>query len=93
VGVPIVASHVTGNDEVVVPGRNGFLYPLERPDQAVAMIGEILADSRLAERLSTGGREIFSERFSLEKSIDQLASLYRTYVPETHISNTALFVR
>jgi glycosyltransferase involved in cell wall biosynthesis len=92
-GVPIVASRVTGNDEVVVPGRNGFLYPVDRPDQAVAMIGEILADSRLAERLSTGGREVFGKKFSLEKSIDQLASLYRANFPETHIANTALFVR
>lgn len=76
-GVPIVASHVTGNDEVVIPNRNGLLYSLEDPGQGVAMISEILRDPRLKARLSQGGRELFQASFTLDESISRMASLYR----------------
>ena len=76
-GVPVVATQVVGNDEVVVPGRNGFLFPADRPDQAVAAIGQIVADAALRERLSQGGRAVVAERFSLARGIQQLVGLYR----------------
>ncbi len=75
-GVPIVASQVTGNDEVVIPNRNGLLYSLEDPGQAVAMIKQILGDPRLKERLSKGGRALFQESFTLDESISRMVSVY-----------------
>jgi glycosyltransferase involved in cell wall biosynthesis len=76
-GVPIVASDVVGNDEVVIPNRNGFLYPLEDPGMAVTMIREILADPGLRARLSQDAAEVYRESFTLDKSVSRIASLYR----------------
>ncbi len=76
-GVPIVASHVTGNDEVVIPNRNGFLYFLDNPGQAVTMINTILGDLELKARLSRGGKDLFLELFTLDQSIDHTVAVYR----------------
>ena len=75
-GVPIVASDVVGNDEVVIPNRNGFLFPLENPGAAVSMIHEILVDPGLMARLSQGAVEVYREYFTLDKSVNRIASLY-----------------
>lgn len=76
-GVPIVASAVVGNDEVVIPNRNGFLFPLENPDAAVSMIQEILVDPGLRARLSRGAEAVYRENFTLDSSVSRTASLYR----------------
>ena len=76
-GVPVVASDVVGNDEVVIPNRNGFLFPLENPDAAVLTIQEILVDPGLRERLSRGAEAVYRENFTLDRSVSRIASLYR----------------
>lgn len=76
-GVPVVASDVVGNDEVVIPNRNGFLYPLESPAEAVSMLRDILTDPGLRARLARGAREVYEESFTLDTSVNRVASLYR----------------
>lgn len=46
-GVPVISAAVGGNVELVADGINGRLYPLGRPDQAVAIIRELLGDPLL----------------------------------------------
>lgn len=46
-GVPVVSAATGGNVELVTDGVNGRLYPLGRPDQAVAVIQEILGNPML----------------------------------------------
>lgn len=81
-GVPIVASDVVGNDEVVIPNRNGFLYPLENPAVAVMMLRQILTDLSLRTRLSHGAIEVYREYFTLDRSISRIASLYHAVAPK-----------
>lgn len=81
-GVPIVASDVVGNDEIVIPNRNGFLYPLETPGAAVAKIREIIGDPSLRARLSQGALGVFRDSFTIDRSISRLASLYHAVAPK-----------
>lgn len=76
-GVPIVATNVVGNDEVVIPNRNGFLYPLESPAEAVSMLRDILTDPGVKARLARGAREVYEESFTLGTSVSRIAALYR----------------
>ena len=76
-GVPIVASDVVGNDEVVIPNLNGLLFPVENPEAAVSRIQEILVAPGLRARLSQGALQVYRESFTLDRSISRIASLYR----------------
>ncbi len=82
-GVPIVASAVVGNNEVVIPNRNGFLFPVENPDAAVSMIQDVLGDPGLRARLSQGALEVYRNSFTLDKSVNRIASLYRNVAPKS----------
>ena len=81
-GVPIVASEVVGNDEVVIPNRNGFLFPLANPEAAVSRIQEIMVAPGLRARLSQCAIEIFRDSFTLGGSISRIASLYHEVAPK-----------
>ena len=76
-GVPIVASQVTGNDEVVTDNQNGLLYPVDAPDQAVRQLGQIISDPGLRARLSQGAQVLFRESFTLKRSVESVSSVYR----------------
>ncbi|MDP1858862.1 MAG: glycosyltransferase [Gemmatimonadaceae bacterium] len=77
-GVPIVATRVTGNDEVVTDGVNGYLFEPTDAAAALRALEKILTDQSLRARLSEGGRQITASRFSLQRSIDETARLYET---------------
>lgn len=75
-GVPIVATNVVGNDEVVVPGVNGWLFAPDDPDEAMRRIAQIVGDETHRAQLADGGRQLAQSTFSLTRSIDALAKLY-----------------
>lgn len=82
-GVPIIATDVVGNDEVVISNRNGFLYPLENPTAAVTIIRDILTDSSLRTRLSQGALQVYRDSFTLDRFISRTASLYHAVAPKS----------
>lgn len=81
VGLPIVATDVGGNREVVVDGKSGFLVPPKDPD-ALARAMLRLMDLSPEERRSMGeyGRTHIEESYSLERVVDQWETLYRELI-------------
>lgn len=77
VGMPIVATDVGGNAEVVIDESNGFVVPV-RNDRALADAMERVlnlpesARARMAER----GREHAREKFEIERILDRWEALY-----------------
>ncbi|MEH6724633.1 MAG: glycosyltransferase [Hyphomicrobiales bacterium] len=83
-GLPIVASNVVGNRDVVNDGENGFLYPLGNPESAVDAILKLSnADTR--QRLGDAGREMVNARHSVKTMADQTLQLYNTVLGKHHI--------
>jgi glycosyltransferase involved in cell wall biosynthesis len=56
-GLPVVATDVGGNSEVVEDGVTGRIVPPHRPDRLAAAIAELLRDSGLRRRMGDAGRE------------------------------------
>ena len=64
-GVPVVASAVGMNMEIVREGTNGLLA--RTPEQWVDRLSELLGDGYLRQRLGIAGRRTVEERYSLAK--------------------------
>jgi glycosyltransferase involved in cell wall biosynthesis len=76
-GLPIVASELEPFREVVEEGRNALLVPAASPERLATAIASVLDDRRLARLFAKRSREIFEERFTLERSTLRMVELYR----------------
>ena len=76
--LPIVATDVGGNSEVVLDGKTGYLVP---PQEAKALTQAMLRVMLLSEndRIAMGqaGRAHVVQNFDLERVVDRWESLYR----------------
>jgi glycosyltransferase involved in cell wall biosynthesis len=77
-GKPVVASAAAGNLDLVQDGVDGCLVPPLEPAAWAATIDRLLGDQRLRERLGAAARATARETFSLERTVDRTAAVYRT---------------
>lgn len=82
-GLPIVATDVPGNRELVEDGANGTKAPLGDAEAIARAIETVLSDSDLYERLSRGAI-CKSGDFSIERCAERHKDLYRSLatIPE-----------
>jgi glycosyltransferase involved in cell wall biosynthesis len=74
-GLPVVATRVGGNDEVVVDGETGFLVPAGDP-AAFAEALAVLSERPSRATMGAAGRARVERRFSLERMTGAYAELY-----------------
>ena len=74
-GVPVVASAVGVNRDIVHDGENGFLASNE--DQWVEKIGRLLSDAALRRRFAEAGRKTVEAGYSLRVNAPKLAATLR----------------
>lgn len=76
-GVPVVATDIPGNRELVISGENGYLVRVgDRAAFAQSWL-RILDDPELRTRLGEAGRRRMLEEFSVAKMVERHAALYR----------------
>jgi glycosyltransferase involved in cell wall biosynthesis len=75
-GVPVVATSVSGNPELVQDGETGLLVPPGDAPALAAAVDRILRDPTLGQRLARAGRRQVEERFSLDRLIRETEQLY-----------------
>ncbi|MDE2489569.1 MAG: glycosyltransferase [Elusimicrobia bacterium] len=73
-GLPVVASDVPGNRDVVVDGETGFLARSEK--ELLELCQRLLDDPALRARLGAAGRERVRREFSRERMFAGLSRLY-----------------
>ena len=77
-GLPIVATDVGGNREVVLDGVTGFLVPPRNPEalaQAMLRMMELSEEKR--RELGRAARKHVEENFSLDRVVDMWEALYK----------------
>ncbi len=75
-GLPVVATDVGGNGELVDPERTGALVPPSDPQAlAEALIAFTTAPERMA-KAGRAGRQRAVEQFSIERMVEQYEQLY-----------------
>jgi glycosyltransferase involved in cell wall biosynthesis len=80
-GLPVVASDIPPNRELVVDGATGYLAPVGDRVAFAQLAERILLNPPLAQQLGSAGRERIAAHFSVEKMVDGYARLYREVLP------------
>jgi glycosyltransferase involved in cell wall biosynthesis len=75
--LPVVATRVGGNPELVRDGENGFLVPSGDPDALAARLSELLRAPEAAKEMGLRGRRRIEAELSLERMAEGHGALYR----------------
>jgi glycosyltransferase involved in cell wall biosynthesis len=76
-GLPLVATEVGGNPEIIVPGENGCLVPVAQPEQVAQAALALAGNPDLRRRMGERSRELVQQRFSLDSMVRQHEQLYQ----------------
>ena len=82
-GIPVVATAVGGNSELVEHGVDGLLVPARDVATLAAGISRLLRDPALAAQLAGAGGEKVRARFSNESRTTRLEACYHAVLAET----------
>lgn len=75
-GLPLIATNVGGNPEIVFPRDNGFLIPVGAHEEAARAALALIDNRDLRLQMGARSRQIVSQNFSLEKMVQQHEQLY-----------------
>lgn len=79
-GLPVVATRVGGNPEVVADGVTGVLVPPENPEEMARAILRLYADPPLGRQMGEAGRRRVETHFDVRQMVASYESLYRETV-------------
>jgi glycosyltransferase involved in cell wall biosynthesis len=85
-GVPVVASPVGVNREIVQDGVNGFLAAT--PDEWRQKLAALMDDADLRQRIGSAGRRTIQERYSLRVTAPRVASVLGAALSRGRASDT-----
>jgi len=75
-GLPVVATEVEGSEDLVVPGRTGWLVPSGDPTRLAGAILEAVDDPERARSLGKEGRVRVEGEFSIDRAVAQYEALW-----------------
>jgi sugar transferase (PEP-CTERM/EpsH1 system associated) len=75
-GLPVVATAVGGNPEVVIDGKSGFLFPVGDFNSLAKSLHDLQQDSRLRLMLGRQARRRVREEFSIGAMVRQYQEVY-----------------
>jgi len=82
-GLPVVASDIPGNRDLVVDQQTGYLFPPGDRATLARLTNQLLDDPHLAQRLGAAGRRRVQEHFSVQRMVDRHVDLYRRLLEES----------
>lgn len=77
-GLPVIATKVGGNPELVLEGQTGILVPSDDPEALAAAMDHIGSDSDERLRLGRNARRFIETQFSQKIIHRQLGEMYRS---------------
>ncbi|MEE4303040.1 MAG: glycosyltransferase [Wenzhouxiangella sp.] len=75
--LPVIATHVGGNPELVQPGLTGYLVPPLQPGQLARAMSDLVERPDQGERMGRAARQRARMAFSLPTMIALFSSFYR----------------
>jgi len=75
-GVPVVASDIPGNDEIVVDGQSGFLVPVREATAYARRIDQLLQDEDLRQRMGEYARQVAATEYAPQRVLSKHLTHY-----------------
>jgi sugar transferase (PEP-CTERM/EpsH1 system associated) len=75
-GVPVLATAVGGNPELVTPGHTGLIVPVDDAPALAAALSQTFADPATTRRWAAQARHDAEQRFSLDAMVERYARVY-----------------
>jgi len=79
-GCPLVSTRVGFADEVIVPGRTGFLVESEDEDGLACALLRLLEDEGLADNMGEQAKVYVEKEFAIEKSVEKIREIYKAFL-------------
>lgn len=76
-GVPVVSTPVGAIPEVVEPGRNGLLVPVDDVGALARALGQLIASPELRQALGRAARRDHAERYEINQYVRRLVEIWR----------------
>lgn len=76
-GLPVVATHVGGNPEVVADGVTGRLVPSQSPEPLASAMLELRRDPERSKTMGLAGRARAEQFFDIRKTVAHYERIYR----------------
>ena len=83
--VPVVASNIPGNCDLISHGETGYLFPVGARADIARHTNRLLDDAALAKRLSVAAQERVLREFSLDRMVAAYRDLYRGSIKTTSL--------
>lgn len=80
-GVPVIASDIPGNRELVRDGETGILFPVGEVDRLMRQSNQLLENEALRKRLIDAARNEVLREHDPQKMADRHADYYRRMMP------------
>jgi glycosyltransferase involved in cell wall biosynthesis len=84
--LPVVATAVGGNSEVITADTTGVLVPPDDPAALAAAIEVVATTPGLGERLGAAARRRVEERFGARAMVRRLETVYASVLPDARLA-------
>jgi glycosyltransferase involved in cell wall biosynthesis len=75
-GLPVLATKVSGAEDIIIDGENGRLLPPRRPDALARAVLELHSRPELMPVWGQQARETIGRAYSLEAMLTRLQTMY-----------------
>jgi sugar transferase (PEP-CTERM/EpsH1 system associated) len=75
-GLPVIATNVGGNPEVIIDGDSGWLFQPRDAEALASKLMVLASDENQRRQLSLAARQRIVERFSVARMLNEYSSLY-----------------
>ena len=79
-GLPLVATDIGGNPEIVINGENGFIVAPKNVKALAEKIQYLLENYQEKKRMGDNSRRLWQEKFNLGKMIKEVEAMYERYL-------------
>jgi len=83
-GLVVVGTTTGGTKEILLDGETGFTFSPEDADGLAKQINRLINDPDLCYRLAQAGRRIVSERFTLDKMVNEIEAYLVDVLTRAH---------
>jgi glycosyltransferase involved in cell wall biosynthesis len=75
-GLPVIATNVGANPELIETGKQGWLYPVHQASELVQILSRIASNPEILEPMGISARITVKQRFDFQHMAQKYAQLY-----------------